>query len=316
MPAARALPCAGPAGPRCCPLLGSGGGQGAPPFWGRGLEGAARSGEGASSLPWQGQPGCCQVATVPNGTHLIVCGASPVWEGLGGAASLPPQQCPVSLPGDPWGCSGLSWGQPVGPGPRVSLAPLSVAATGGFGPRSGASSGPARWFSWGPCFGFSSSLDTEPMVCVGAGAGSSEDSHCLAGRGARGCFPGRVGCSDVGLARMCPQGQTPPTLEPLSSGGESAGSPQPHARLCAEPPLLPTLRAAPPPAISLSRTAATSPARARWHQIATPHHVLAPETWHPLLGVPGRASSGQCHPLGGGLGLPQATGSGVASGQI
>lgn len=120
IPAAGALPftgCTGPAGPRCWPLLGSGGGRGAPPSWGRGLEGAARSGEGASSLPWQGQLGCCQVPTVPNGTHLIVRRASPVWEGLGGAASLPPQQCPVSLPRDPWGCLGLSWGQPMGPGP-------------------------------------------------------------------------------------------------------------------------------------------------------------------------------------------------------
>ena len=62
--------------------------------WGLGMPPAP--GKVASSIPWQGQPCCCQAPTVPNGPRLLVRGASPMWEGLGGAASLPPQQCLMS----------------------------------------------------------------------------------------------------------------------------------------------------------------------------------------------------------------------------
>ena len=249
MPAAGALPfagCAGPgcpgkdpAGPACCPRLESVEGQGAPPSWGRGFEGVTCSREGCQQPPLAGTARLLPGTSGPQQSPPYRTWSQPIVGGSGWGCEPPAPAVPCPLPGDPWGCLGLSWGQPMGPGPRISLAPLSVAPTGDFGPRSGASIGPPRWFSWGPCFGFSSSLDTEPTVCVGAGVPSSKDSHCLAGGGARGCLPGRVECSDVSLAWMHPQGQTPPTPESPTSGGESAGSPHPHARLCEEPPFLP-----------------------------------------------------------------------------
>lgn len=85
----------------------------------------------------------------------------------------------------------------------------------------------ARWFSWGLCFGFSSSLDRDPTVCVGAGVRSSKDRQCLAGGGARGRLPGWVGCSDAGLASKRPQGHTPPTRATVLWGVSQPEAPTP-----------------------------------------------------------------------------------------
>ena len=244
------MPWEGPCWSRVLPSVGKCWGAGSASILGQGFGGChlLQGGVPAAS-PGRGSPAAARhqwSPTVPALSCMEPAHCGRVWVGLRASR---PSSAPCPLPGDPWGCLGLSWGQPMGPEPRISVAPLSVAPTGDFGPRSGASIGPPRWFSWGPCFGFSSSLDTEPTVCVGAGVPSSKNSHCLAGGGARGCLPGRVGCSDVSLAWMCPQGQTLPTPEPPTSGGESAGSPHPHARLCEEPPFLPALRAVSLPAV-------------------------------------------------------------------
>lgn len=185
----------------------------APPSWGGGVWGCRPlQGGWPAASPGRGSPVAARRQRSPTVPTLSCAEPAQCGRAWAGLRASRPSSAPCPLPGDPWG-------QPVGPGPGVPLAPLSMAPDGDFGPHSGASTGPARWFSWGLCFGFSSSLDSDPTVCIGAGASSSKDRQCLAGGGARGRLPGRVRCSDAGLASVHPQGQTPPTPEPPSSGG-------------------------------------------------------------------------------------------------